>query len=276
MKKFLLYLFLGLFSIAANAQLTQSEENDLVQSVKNNFALRGMEGTNLYRTSKGYTVLVAVTYADSPEEASGKARRFAIEYMNGVDHASSSSYESHVGTTSNSESLSQKIVQSSMGRVNSMQALCAFTDQQGRNVYAYYLVVSKTNAKKGLAGVMSMVIPGTGQFYKGNTGKGCMFLGLTAAAGAGVLVCESTRASYRNKAIEQPKHAKEYSTSADNWETWRNVCIGAAGAVYVWNVIDAFFTKSAQRPIVTSKTSSLTIAPHASADHVGVGLALNF
>ncbi len=276
MKKYLLTLLFCLPALVSFAQISLEEQNNLINTVKQNYSISGIEGANMYRTSKGYRVLVTVVNAKGNEDPATKARRMATEFILGAENKSLSVYESHSGTTSSKESLDQKIIESSKGRVSEMQSLCRFTGQNGEDVNAYYLVVSKTNAKKGLAGVMSMVVPGTGQFYKGSTGKGCMFLGLTVAAGAGVLVCESSRSSYRNKAIEQPKYKKEYSTKADNWETWRNVCIGAAGAVYVWNVIDAFFTKSAQRPIVTSKTSSLTLAPRASFDNVGVAMAYNF
>ena len=163
-----------------------------------------------------------------------------------------------------------------MGQVNSMEALTSFPGENGNVVYAHFLVVSQTNAKKGLAGLMSMVVPGMGQFYKGNTVKGGVFLGLAVAAGTGALVCESTRSSYRNKAIEQPKYTKEYTTRANHWETYRNVCLGATGAIYLWNVIDAFFAKGAQKAVVKSKNGGLTISPKATVNNVGFSLAYNF
>lgn len=277
-RSFIIFI-LALVSTSTFAQLSQKDLRQLENTVKANYMRNNAEGSNLFKTKSGYRVLVTTVVAsdnESNQSIRNKSARLATEFILGAENKSVSVTESEFSTTSSKESFSDKIVQTSLGHVKEMQSLATFEGNDGEKVHAYYLIMSKTNAKNGLAGVMSMVIPGTGQFYKGKTFKGAMFLGLTVAAGAGVLVCESTRSSYRNKAIEQPKYKKEYSTKADNWETYRNVCIGVAGAVYVWNVIDAFFTKSAQRAIVTSKNSSLTIAPHASFDNVGVGLAYNF
>lgn len=288
MKKCLLTLLFCISWAMTFAQISIEEQNNLINTVKQNYFISGMEGTNLYSTTKGYRVLVAVVVADGVGDPSMKARVMATDFILGAGSKRLSVYESHSGTTSSKESLDEKIIESSKGRVSEMQALCRFVGQNGEDVHAYYLVVSKTNAKKGLAGVMSMVVPGTGQFYKGSTGKGCMFLGLTVAAGAGALVCESTRSSYVDKIDNLKKNInlydtdtanrvlKEYQDNVDKWQTYRNLCFGAAGAIYVWNVIDAFFTKSAQRPVVSKKDVSLYVAPRATLNDLGVSMAVRF
>lgn len=282
MNKFILLITLLIISSQdIFAQLSQKERNNLIQIVEGDYRRTNIEGCQIYKTKSGYRVLVitVVSPASSPlsyEEISIKANKLATEFVVGVSSQTTSVYELEKINSSKNESFSEKILQSTLGQVSEKQSLLKFTGDSGETVYAFYLVMSKTNAKNGLAGVMSMVIPGSGQFYKGKTAKGITFLGLALATGTGILVCESTRSSYKNKAIEQPKYAKEYSTDADNWETYRNVCIGAAGAVYLWNVIDAFFTKGAQRPVVKSKTKSLTLTPTASQNSVGLSLAFNF
>lgn len=289
MRRFFISFILLICCVTGYAQLSQKEQTELVQTVQSNYQLTGIEGSNLYSTSSGYRVLVTVTQAQNSDEAAVKARRAATEYIIGAENRSISVYESHSGTTSAKESLNDKIIESSKGQVKNMQALCRMQGPMGEQVYAYYLVISQTNANRGLAGLMSMVIPGSGQFYKGNVGKGSMFLGLTVAAGAGFLVCESTRSSYIDKSNNLKKNIdlydteranaalKEYSDNASKWETYRNLCVGAAGAVYLWNVIDAFFTRGAQRPVVTTKSGgSLSIAPQVSVDNMGLGLAYTF
>lgn len=288
MKKYLLALSFCLFGVVSFAQISPGEQNNLINTVKQNYSVSGMEGVNLYRTSKGYRVLIAVVTAEGMEEPSMKARRLATEFILGAESRSLNVYESHSGITSNKESLEQKIIESSKGRVSEMQALCRFVGMNGENVYAYYLVMSKTNAKRGFAGVMSMAIPGSGQFYKGNIGKGTAFLGLTAAAGAGALICESTRSAYVDKIDNLKRNIslydtdianmvlKEYKDDVDRWQTYRNLCCGAAGAIYLWNVIDAFFTQSAQRPVVSNKDVSLYVSPHATPNDFGASMALRF
>ena len=287
MKKRILYLSILLMScVSAMAQLSQKEKTDLINSVKSNYSLTQIDGASLYKTKSGYQVLVTVvsvssakSIEDQNREGQTKATRLASEYLSGATNSSVTIYDSESSSNSSKESLSEKIVQSSMAQVKSMQPLFKMDGSDGQNVFAYFLVISQTAAKNGVAGVLS-IIPGMGQFYKGSTTKGTMFLGLTAAAVAGVIVCESTRSSYANKAIEQPKYTKDYSTKADNWETARNICIGVGGAIWVWNIIDAFTTKSAKRKIVTSQNSSLSFQPFATPNITGkgfdMGLALSF
>lgn len=286
MKKILFVTVYMMLCVSAMAQLSQKEKTDLINSVKSNYSLTQIDGASLYKTKSGYQVLVTVvsvssakSIEDQNREAQTKATRLASEYLSGATNSSMTIYDSESSSNSSKESLSEKIVQSSMAQVKSMQPLFKMDGSDGQNVFAYFLVISQTAAKNGVAGVLS-IIPGMGQFYKGSVTKGSVFLGLTAAAVAGVIVCESTRSSYKNKAIEQPKYTKDYSTKADNWETARNICIGVGGAIWVWNIIDAFTTKSAKRKIVTSQNSSLSFQPFATPNAAGqgldMGLALSF
>ena len=130
-------------------------------------------------------------------------------------------------------------------------------------------------SKYGAAGFMSL-IPSVGQFYKGSAPKGSMILASEVAAIVGLLVCESTRASYVKKMIEQPKHASEYNSLADTWETGRNICIGAATAIYVYNLIDAFFAPGAKRIMVENERASFSAIPYYDDQSFGIDLAIKF
>lgn len=130
-------------------------------------------------------------------------------------------------------------------------------------------------AKYGAAGLLS-VIPGVGQFYKGANIKGASIVAGEAIAVAGILLCDNTRASYYKKMMEQPKYAATYNSRMDSWETARNLCIGAAGVIYVVNLIDALATKGAKRVVVRNNNMNLSLHPYASTYGSGVGLALTF
>lgn len=130
-------------------------------------------------------------------------------------------------------------------------------------------------SKYGAAGFLS-IVPGVGQLYKGSTVKGSIILGGEILAAGGIILCENTRASYIKKMYEQPKHASEYNSLADTWEVGRNVCIGAAAAIYVYNLIDAFVATGAKRVIVENNNTSLSAVPYVDNESIGIGLAFKF
>ena len=74
---------------------------------------------------------------------------------------------------------------------------------------------------------------------------------------------------------EQPKFFQTYNTKADNCENARNIYIGAAAALYVYNLIDAIVAPGAKRVIV-KKNRYPVIQPVASNDFSGVSLSWRF
>lgn len=129
----------------------------------------------------------------------------------------------------------------------------------------------------GAVPVVMSIIPGLGQMYKGSTVKGICMLGSVAVSGLGALFCENERSDYKNKMKEQPQFAKNYNTKANNYETGRNICLGAAAAIWVYNIVDAAAAKGARRIIVKPATDSyLSIHPVATPKTAGVSLSYNF
>lgn len=129
----------------------------------------------------------------------------------------------------------------------------------------------------GAGPLFMSIVPGVGQMYKGSTVKGVCMLAGVAACGLGALFCENERADYKNKMREQPEFAYTYNNKSKNWETARNICIGAAAAVYLYNLIDAAAAKGARRVIVKrANGGGLTINPVATPTSAGVSLAYNF
>lgn len=159
------------------------------------------------------------------------------------------------------------------------------TDEDGMYSYSTLYAVSEkdvtptfdrfsTTTSYGATATMMSIIPGIGQFYKGQKVKGTCILGSEVICAAGIILCENQRAVYANKVREQPKFAKEYNTKANNWETGRNICIGVAAGLYIYNLIDAAVARGPRRVKVT-KDSSLRISPVVYVEG-GTGLHLTY
>ena len=127
----------------------------------------------------------------------------------------------------------------------------------------------------GLAAGFMSVVPSLGQFHKGDIVKGSLIIGTEIASIGGVIICENTRASYIKKMQEQPKYASQYNSLADTWETGRNVFIGVAAAVYVYNLIDAFTSTGAKKVVVKNKRFSV-VPVHYPGVNGGAGIAFTY
>lgn len=120
----------------------------------------------------------------------------------------------------------------------------------------------------------SAICPGWGQMYKGSSMKGFVLLGAEVAAIGGIIYTENARASYTSKMYSHPYQAHQYKTLVDNFTMARNCCIGAAAAVYVYNLIDALVAPGARRIVV--KPHNLGISPMVSQGGGGLSLSYNF
>ena len=129
----------------------------------------------------------------------------------------------------------------------------------------------------GAPPIAMSIIPGLGQWYKGSKMKGVCLFGATALCAAGALICENQRNSYVKKIKETPKFAKEYEDKISTWETGRNICLGAAAAVWIYNLIDAAAAKGARRVEVSpANRRSFTMTPVATSEYAGLALTYNF
>ncbi len=129
----------------------------------------------------------------------------------------------------------------------------------------------------GVTPAVMSVIPGMGQIYKGCTAKGIVMLASEAALGAGIVFCENQRADYKKKMKEQPRFAKDYNTKSNNWQTARNVCIGVAAAVWVYNIVDASVARGARRvKVKRAGVGGLTMSPMLLPDGGGISMAYRF
>ena len=156
-----------------------------------------------------------------------------------------------------------------------------YTERDGNLFYVYLLVQTAKNVDNDFELVnvtdaypfsARCLVPGMQQLYKGQTAKGVAFIAGEVACVGGIIVGESLRADYSNKAAAE-HNARNKTTYIDNANTMqnvRNICIGAAAAVYVWNVVDALVSKGNKHVVL----AHASLAPYASGS--GFGLALNY
>jgi len=124
-------------------------------------------------------------------------------------------------------------------------------------------------------------VPGMAQIYKGRTGKGVMFITLQAATVGGIIVSEAMRATAianRNTA-RTPTDIQFYNNRATDMQNMRDVFIGGAIAVYVWNVIDGIVARG--RPGYRRGGRALSFTPYVAPQPgsnlaSGISLTLNF
>lgn len=213
-------------------------------------------------------------FGTSPDDARSKAlqrvvdersratgRSFSIDEQNGAVNISSQ----------DNVEVKCRVVDEYYEKSSNGYKVCLLVQTARNPMYSYEPVFVTDNYSAGAR----IVIPGWAQIYKGQTVKGLIMLGGVVGSGIGALVCENTRADYKNKMKEQPEFAQTYNTKANNNETARNVCIGAAAAFYVWSFIDGIASKGKRRVIV-GKNSSVAINPMATPTSAGVSLAYNF
>lgn len=124
-------------------------------------------------------------------------------------------------------------------------------------------------------GFVRSLIPGWGQIYKGSKVKGGLIIAGEALGVGGIVTCYSMKSSYEKLIKEDPKHAKEYSMSADMWQNIGYGCIAFTAAVYIYNLIDAAVAPGARRVIVLPRQQTMTLAPYVSYEG-SAGLAMKF
>ena len=115
----------------------------------------------------------------------------------------------------------------------------------------------------------SAIIPGWGQFHKGAYLKGGMILGGCALLAGSAVFLDNQRSDYARKIART--HNQElinsYATKRDHYAAARNVCIGAAAALYIYNLIDAIAAPGARRIIVGKRRNiDYSLSPAVAAD----------
>lgn len=133
-------------------------------------------------------------------------------------------------------------------------------------------------SKYGARGLWrSAIVPGWGQFHKGSMVKGGLFLGGTAVLAGGLIYAENQRATYESKVNTRgitTSQLKTYKNKMDNFETARNVFIGATAALYIYNLVDAVVAPGARRVVVQPRRYAMV--PYVTAEGGGIAMAYTF
>lgn len=108
----------------------------------------------------------------------------------------------------------------------------------------------------------SAIVPGWGQMHKRSFGKGITILSLQVASVAGVFVCDNLSSSYYNKALAERDNGvrEQYQDRSSSYRNIRNVFIAAAGAIYVYNIVDVLAAKGAKRYKLGVSPSGVTFS----------------
>lgn len=249
-----------------------------------------------------YEFKVVESVGDNYEEARSQSLRYLVSMVEHDDNiAIDEGYEVESKSQRNSDGVSESTknkvytlhLKNDVTKTITSEKVAEYWEEfdvNGRKsyrLYALYMVQHKNQApqfddvklttKYGMRGfARSMIVPGWGQIYKGSGVKGGLILGGAVAVATGIVVTENTRADYVKKMHEQPKFAKVYNSKAADWETARNVCIGAAAALYVYNLIDAVAADGAQRAIVKKRNDNFSFTPMLSTQAAGFSMVYKF
>mgnify|MGYP003291552031 FL=1 len=137
--------------------------------------------------------------------------------------------------------------------------------RNGQSVYsAIYQVVPDDGTelkacyvtdRYGASAACLSIVPGIGQFYKGDMLKGSLFMGGCVLGGVGVVFTEMQRQAYLSQ-ISQTHDInviRQLDANRKNMGIARNVCIGVTAALYVWNIFDAAVAPGARRIRITDR-----------------------
>lgn len=135
----------------------------------------------------------------------------------------------------------------------------------------------KLTRKYNLGACAMSLIPGMGQIYKGQTAKGFAILGAEATLVASAIAFQMKKSHCGRKADENPGFRDSWESKERGWRQMRNICIGLAGGLYVYNLLDAAIAKGSRHVVVgKSKDSQLLFTPTASLEGAGMTFTYNF
>ena len=233
----------------------------------------------------------------SQKELTGSIKReFNVKVVEGLETTSTTNFNNSDSKYSGREVYTLKIdsdddVNVYYERIAEYYETLNINGHKTLKLYTLYAVSHSTNvicfdnfnltSRYGASGLWRSIIPGWGQFHKGSKTKGGIFLGGTVALAVGIILTESQRADYMSKIYQTQnlEHIRTYKTKADNMATARNICIGGAAALYVYNLVDAIVASGAERVVVRKNNTfkeRVAIAPIFSNEINGIHLSYKF
>lgn len=260
------------------------------------WAAKGEKSVNKKRVSDNYTFKVFNTHSMNPQQLKADGLNSLLEYLHGEYGASVASMT--VDTTAIASN-GRNLIKVSFPDGDAMATVYAqrvddyseFNDYD-LNVFQYeyyqlYAVTGKNatpefdtfevSDSSPITSLACSLIPGVGQMYKGQTTKGCVFLGGEAVLITTAIVSQVCKNRFDKKVDNQIPNVDSWKSKSKSWKQVRNISIGLACGLYVYNLIDAAVDKGSRRlSVKRNRANSLAIAPWTTADGAGLSFALRF
>ncbi len=118
-----------------------------------------------------------------------------------------------------------------------------------------FAISQKYNGKA----VALSIIPGLGQMYKGQKTKGWVILGGEVALVGATVAFEIKQHYCADQMTKHPEVADSWKSKRNGWRTMRDVSIGCAAALYIYNLIDAGASRGART--IKVSPSAIDTAP---------------
>jgi len=156
-----------------------------------------------------------------------------------------------------------------------------YFDKDGTGYFLYQTLKNPTYTPESVSSTdkypfsARVFVPGWAQIYKGSYGKGAAFITGEVVLISGIVTSQFLYNHYKNRSGLSPANRKKFAQWANYSEITRNVCIGGAVALYVWNVIDGAVAKG--RPHLVDKNGkTLSFCPYVSTNYTGIAFNFNF
>jgi hypothetical protein len=118
-------------------------------------------------------------------------------------------------------------------------------------------------------------VPGMAQIHKGSVKKGGVIIAGEAIFIGGIVVSEVMRAQYNTKykSTHNGSLKQDYLNNIRTCEIIRNVSIGGAALIYVYNIIDGIVAKG--KPHILANGKPIVFIPYATPNGGGISLTIN-
>ena len=125
------------------------------------------------------------------------------------------------------------------------------------------------------AAAFMSIVPGVGQLYKGETGKGLALLGTGVAVAGCAVASHIVAVNWKNKMDEDPGFKDSWSQKAYGMRRQRNTLLVALGCLSAYSIFDAAIGEGVSKLTVSeSDGSTISFAP--SSESAGLALVVSF
>lgn len=151
--------------------------------------------------------------------------------------------------------------------------LYAVTGKNAQPVFDNFDIYTPSSA----SALCRSIVPGMGQLYKGQKAKGYAIIGGEVVFIGTAIVSQIYKHRYDKRVDRQEPNVDSWRSKSRSWRQMRNLGIGLACGLYVYNLIDAAVSKSPRRLKVSAGDGGgLAVVPFVSTECTGLSFALRF